>query len=356
MTSLNQRSCLLLPSFSMTTESFFTTMTTSEASTISTSLTPSGWQTCLLRDSKRFPSQFFQQYLQLLERFEIALSLGNGQRLIPSMLPVHKPDLNLPELSPRLPPKPKRCPASGGGLMEDNQPTESNLTYWRRGILVNHASGRFLVESAQPLTSEISGAAVSTLMEASVMYVGDGVDGAVSAENHGVDITVWSTADDFSAMGYIVDELDSLIDEWFPALGEIGWYDDALIDQLLWAARFEKLRAVRAEACHTLGVLGVNHNRVVRTLKEMIIFEEDDLVIREVRGVLEKLGHDTHVEDDALEMIRAEVSCWHRAIHQDHHNGLRKSSNDRLCFGTPEGVPSTRDYLNDTISQQHCSV
>ena len=37
---------------------------------------------------------------------------------------------------------------------------------------------------------------------------------------------------------------------------------------------------MRAEACHTLGVLGVNHDRVVRTLKEMIIFEEDDLVIR----------------------------------------------------------------------------
>ena len=63
---------------------------------------------------------------------------------------------------------------------------------------------------------EISGESVSSLMEASVMYVGDGVDGAVSADKHGVEIAVWSTADDFSAMGYIVDELDSLIDEWFP--------------------------------------------------------------------------------------------------------------------------------------------
>ena len=133
----------------------------------------------IFRDSKRFPSQFFQQYLQLLERFEIALSLGNGQRLIPSMLPVHKPDLNLPELSPSTTSKAQTVSCirrrykmsyipSGfwsrlisrliinlkrSGLMEDNQPTESNLTYWRRGILVNHASGRFLVESAQPLTS-----------------------------------------------------------------------------------------------------------------------------------------------------------------------------------------------------------
>ena len=34
----------------------------------------------------------------------------------------------------------------------------------------------------------------------------------------GVDITVWSSNGDFSAMGYIVDHLDSLIDEWFPGV------------------------------------------------------------------------------------------------------------------------------------------
>ena len=32
----------------------------------------------------------------------------------------------------------------------------------------------------------------------------------------GVDITVWSSNEDFSAMGYVVDQIDSLIDEWFP--------------------------------------------------------------------------------------------------------------------------------------------
>ena len=134
----------------------------------------------IFRDSKRFPSQFFQQYLQLLERFEIALSLGNGQRLVPSMLPVQRPSLDLSELRPS-PANPK-VPSvtcirrrykmayipSGfwsrlisrliinlkrSGLVEDNQLTESNLTYWRRGILVTYASGRFLVESSQPLTS-----------------------------------------------------------------------------------------------------------------------------------------------------------------------------------------------------------
>ena len=32
----------------------------------------------------------------------------------------------------------------------------------------------------------------------------------------GVDITVWTQCEDFSAMGYITDQLDSLIVEWYP--------------------------------------------------------------------------------------------------------------------------------------------
>ena len=54
----------------------------------------------IFRDNRRFPSTFFQQYLQLLERFEIALSLGNGNRLIPSMLPYQRPVLSFVNQEP----------------------------------------------------------------------------------------------------------------------------------------------------------------------------------------------------------------------------------------------------------------
>ena len=67
------------------------------------------------------------------------------------------------------------------------------------------------------LTSpEVSGVGVGDqLLEASAKYVGEGMD-KLTIGPQGVDITVWSNCGDFSAMGYVVDQLDSLIDEWFP--------------------------------------------------------------------------------------------------------------------------------------------
>lgn len=51
----------------------------------------------VLRDPK-FPQNFILQYLQLMERFEIALSINEEQLLIPSMLPKEKPGLQLHKL------------------------------------------------------------------------------------------------------------------------------------------------------------------------------------------------------------------------------------------------------------------
>ena len=57
-------------------------------------------------------------------------------------------------------------------------------------------------------------------------------------------------------------------------------YDESLVGQLLWMLRFEKIPAVRVEACHTVARLGLKEERVIKTLKDLITVDDDTLVLR----------------------------------------------------------------------------
>ena len=55
----------------------------------------------IFRGNRHYPENYLAQYMQLLERFEIALSLGQGALLIPSMLPEQRPALPFANPLPR---------------------------------------------------------------------------------------------------------------------------------------------------------------------------------------------------------------------------------------------------------------
>lgn len=70
---------------------------------------------------------------------------------------------------------------------------------------------------------------------------------------------------------------------------------------------------------------------------------------------MDKLGQDTHIEDGALEMIRAEVCRLGtgQSIRTTIMATDRAAITDYV-LGRPRGVPSTRDYLNNDLRSAHC--
>ena len=67
-----------------------------------------------------------------------------------------------------------------------------------------------------PLSLPVPPPTTADTLQATGRFFGEEVDLNIGVQ--GVDVTVWGIQGDFSAMGYVVDHLDLLIDEWFPGI------------------------------------------------------------------------------------------------------------------------------------------
>ncbi|XP_052778708.1 LOW QUALITY PROTEIN: leucine-rich repeat serine/threonine-protein kinase 2-like [Mya arenaria] len=162
----------------------------------------------LFKDIKEFPAKLIPQYIKLLEKFEIALPHSDKELLIPCRLPIEGPKVALPNHNKycRL----YRLPFAPIGLVfrliarmisifssEDFHSemfsSEKQLV-WRRGVYSFWKEEKYILLAYEPRDGN--------KMEC-------------------IQITVPATKQGVKLLCRAVDEIDSLIDEWYPGLTSI---------------------------------------------------------------------------------------------------------------------------------------
>ncbi|XP_040834818.1 leucine-rich repeat serine/threonine-protein kinase 2 isoform X1 [Ochotona curzoniae] len=164
-----------------------------------------------LSKKRRFPKNYMTQYVKLLEKFQIALPIGEEYLLVPSSLSDHRPVIELPhcensEIIIRLYEMPyfpmgfwsrlinRLLEISPYMLSGRERALRPNRMYWRQGIYLNWSPEAYCLVGSEVVDSHPESC---------------------------LQITVPSCRKGCILLGQVVDHIDSLMEEWFPGLLEI---------------------------------------------------------------------------------------------------------------------------------------
>ena len=213
-------------------------------------------------------SQYNSEYLYIMEKFEILIDIGDGRLLIPSMLPLDRPHL-VDEIIPNdydleLRNNFEESEEFEGPITITKQSTiirrrfyfsfipsgfwnrllsrilvrilrreykesvdfslninTQQLLYWRRGIAMQSNDCRFVIESISKSQFELGGMQPGMAYKRNTFLL-KSIDFEMNdcMMNEGVDIVVHSNTYNFSWMGYLVDQVENVLNEWFPGLDQ----------------------------------------------------------------------------------------------------------------------------------------